>query len=333
MTNILFKLERNGLINQLMSFEIAVLLSNQLKKNILIHNISSEIDLPISSNWVNTYNRNFIKDQQHPRLIDIIEYDTSVNVFFADSLIENKNNFLVIDKLRNYYFNNTNIKDNDFSYGRQNLFDFIDKSLYIQDTNVWYSVFFLNKDKDFYKTLKLIKFKDEYINLAKKISKSLEFFNGMHVRLTDHQFWMTPLTMEKLNDYTEQLESNLKLVVATDDSENIVFKKIKDKVIFLDKYIVENFLQEFNSLEFHDESIFGLITNLVMHDSVDFIGSPGSTYSGYIQRNIYQKNNNYKWKIFEENQSDEGKPYSFSNYYPEDLRSWWREWKESFINE
>ena len=238
MSNILFKLERNGLINQLMSFEIAILLSNQLKKNILIHNISSKTNLPISSDWVNTYNRNFIKDQQHPRLIDIVEYDKTVDICFTDDLLENKNNFLVIDKLRHYYFNNTNLEDNDFSYGRQNLFNFIDSSLYIQDTNVWYSVFFLNKDKDFYKTLKLIKFKDEYVKLSKKISESLGLFNGIHVRLTDHMFWMTPLTMEKLQDYTDQLNSNLKLVVATDDSENIVFKKIKDNVIFLDKYIV-----------------------------------------------------------------------------------------------
>jgi hypothetical protein len=85
------------------------------------------------------------------------------------------------------------------------------------------------------------------------------------------------------------------------------------------------------SIQTQEEVSFGILNNLVMHYSKDFIGSPGSTYSGYIHRAINQNNDSYVWKIFNESDLIQGMPYSWNGYNSRDTmtKQWWREWKES----
>ena len=92
-------------------------------------------------------------------------------------------------------------------------------------------------------------------------------------------------------------------------------------------------MDEFKLLEFFDETVFGMIVNLVMHHSKDFVASQGSTYSGYIQRHVNQNNKNYVWKIIGEDDLHTGEHYSFSNYPNNDLISWYREWPESYMED
>jgi len=77
----------------------------------------------------------------------------------------------------------------------------------------------------------------------------------------------------------------LKTVILTDDVNNKMFKD-KD-VIFLDDYIVENFSEDFLSLPSQSEIVFGLIGLLVMCQSKEFVGTPRSTFTAYIQREMF----------------------------------------------
>ena len=59
--------------------------------------------------------------------------------------------------------------------------------------------------------------------------------------------------------------------------------------------------------------MFGLICNLVLHDSVNFVGKSGTTYTSYIQRNRNQKEIE-TWDFFDNPPKAIAEPYSWNNY-------------------
>jgi hypothetical protein len=122
------------------------------------------------------------------------------------------------------------------------------------------------------------------------------------------------------------------IVMCTDEPNSEIIKKSDYKYLFLDEYILDNFYSEFRQLEFKEEVSFGIVNNLVMHYSKDFIGSPGSTYTGYIHRALNQKKD-IQWKIFGEPEHVQEGNYSWNGYNSRDslTKQWWREWKESRI--
>lgn len=62
-----------------------------------------------------------------------------------------------------------------------------------------------------------------------------------------------------------------------------------------------------------------------------FIGTPGSTFAGYIQRNINQTRD-IDFKLFGEEYQPKGK-YTWNGHFQSTItKQWWREWKESKIN-
>ena len=66
-----------------------------------------------------------------------------------------------------------------------------------------------------------------------------------------------------------------------------------------------------------------------MHDSINFVGKSGTTYTSYIQRCRNQKGIE-TWDFFDNPPKANGSPYSWVDYpLQTDLKMWWREWKES----
>jgi hypothetical protein len=126
-------------------------------------------------------------------------------------------------------------------------------------------------------------------------------------------------------------KNNLQIVVSTCQPGHKMVQDNKHRFILLDEYIVDNFKDEFMSLPFQDEVVFGLICNLVLHDSANFVGTSGSTYTAYIHRSRNQKNIE-TWDFFDNPPTAIGYPYSWNNY-PLDLgrKMWWREWSESKV--
>jgi hypothetical protein len=223
----------------------------------------------------------------------------------------------------------SNPTDTEFIDGRA-LLEFDDNFDYdIRKTLGYYSRFFNDRSEGLNKELLSIRFKPEYYQLAELIAKSLGNFNGAHLRLTDHIVRVnTPGDL--FNEGLSKLQGSLPIVLATDEPTSSIIANSGYDLILLDDYILKNFYNEFRQLQFKEEVSFGILNNLVMHYSQDFIGTPGSTFSGYIQRNINQTRD-IDFKLFGEDYQPSGK-YTWNGHFHDTItKQWWREWKESKI--
>jgi hypothetical protein len=328
-----------GMINQVMSLELAVGLAHETKKDLIVHYVSNAGDdlynsrnVPIftPSRWHNEQRKDFTNPDQFPHLLDLINFNEDLT--FIDTKIDffKQEEFVIDDTLNGYYYSNENeISENEllFAEGRQRIP--LDKNLHLKKTLGWYSRFFYNRSQELDNALKSVKFKDVYVDLAKKISNSLGSFQGMHLRLSDH-IKMFDTTQGMFESWLSIYENNkLPIVVSTCEPGNKMIQDNKHRFILLDEYIVNNFRDDFMSLPFQDEVVFGLICNLVLHDSVNFVGTSGSTYSAYIHRVRNQKDIE-TWDFFDNPPKAIGSPYSWNGYPLEGGRKmWWREWQES----
>jgi len=342
--NLFFQLwNPTGMINQVMSLELAVGLAYETQKPTIVHYLSNKGDnlydfrtVPIytPSRWSNQQREGFTNPDQFPHLTDILDFnqdiiliDEKINKFPQEStVIEN----MMADT---YYSNSETMSDDEilFAEGRSKLN--LNGNIHVKGTLGWYSRFFYNRNKGLDSALASVKFKDEYYEFADMVCNSIGEFQGAHLRLSDH-IKMFNTTKEMFENGLERLENNnLPIILSTDEPTNEMIKVNRRRVILLDKYIVENFEKEFKSLKFQDEVIFGLICNLVMHKAKYFIGTSGSTYTGYIHRKRLQAGLYETFDFFDQPLDTSTGPYSWNGYNLENSRKmWWREWKESKLS-
>jgi hypothetical protein len=282
------------------------------------------------SRWHNEQRKDFTNPDQFPHLLDLMNFNE--NLTFIDTKIDffKQEEFVIDDTLNGYYYSTENeISENEslFAEGRQRIP--LDKNVHLKKTLGWYSRFFYNRSPELDNALKSVRFKDVYVDLAKKISNSLGSFQGMHLRLSDH-IKMFNTTQDMFESWLSIYENNgLPIVVSTCEPGNKMIQDNKHRFILLDEYIVNNFRDDFMSLPFQDEVVFGLICNLVLHDSVNFVGTSGSTYSGYIHR-VRNQRGVETWDFFDNPPKATALPYSWNGYPLDNGRKmWWREWKES----
>jgi hypothetical protein len=331
-----------GLINQVMSLELAAGLSSELNAPAIVHYAeytadaklynTSSIPIFTPSRFYNKQRKGFTNPDQFPHLLDLLDFDS--NLIVINQKLDNfkQEEFVIDDLMNNYYYSNKQLISEDetaFAEGRQRLP--LDKILHIKLTLGWYSRFFYDRSPELNKAISSVRFKKEYTNLAKKIYHSIGNFQGMHLRLSDHVN-MFNTTQEMFEGWLDSFEqSQLPIVVSTCEPGHKMVQDNKHRFILLDEYIVNNFKNEFMSLPFQDEVVFGLICNLVLHNSTNFVGTSGSTYTAYIHRNRNQKGIE-TWDFFDNPSKAIGYPYSWNNY-PLDLgrKMWWREWSESKV--
>jgi len=330
-----------GLINQVMSLELAVGLAHETNVPVVVHYVSNSGDnlhdskkVPIytPSKFHNNQREGFINPDQFPHLLDLLDFDQ--NLIFINEKIESfpQEQVVIDDMISNYYYSNSQeITEEElaFAEGRQRLI--LDKPTHLKGTLGWYSRFFYNRSPELNNTLSSVRFKKEYTDLATKISNSLGTFQGMHLRLSDH-VKMFETTQEMFEGWLNNFEqNNLPIVVSTCEPGHKMVQDNKHRFILLDEYIVNNFEEDFKALPFQDEVVFGVICNLVLHDSVNFVGTSGSTYSAYIHRLRNQKDIE-TWDFFDNPPKAIAEPYSWNNYPLDNgKKMWWREWKESKV--
>jgi hypothetical protein len=329
-----------GLINQVMSLELATGLSHELNAPAIVHYAQYTADkklyntdnIPIftPSRFYNKQREGFTNPNQYPHLLDLMDFDS--NLVFINEKIDNfKQEELVIDDILNnfYYSNQQDISDDEkyFAEGRKRLP--LDKTLHVKLTLGWYSRFFYKRNDSLNKAISSVRFKQEYVDLANKIYYSIGHFQGMHLRLSDH-VKMFETKQEMFESWLDRFaQNNLPIVVTTCEPGHKMVQDNRHRFILLDEYIVNNFKDEFMALPFQDEVVFGLICNLVMHNATNFVGTSGSTYTAYIHRNRNQKGNE-TWDFFDNPSKAVGSPYSWNKYPLDDGRKmWWREWPES----
>jgi len=324
-----------GLFNQITSVELGVGLASKTGRQLVWHNINNPFNhdynarVPIYSANYAFNDRNGLVDRDiYPKITDLLTWNNQESNVFIDDIVETFSSDAVkINNLMQYY--SSDVEDFEFSEGRALLEINPDYDYDIRQTLGYYSRFFNNRSIELNNELLSVRFKPEYYELAQQIAKSLGNFNGAHLRLTDHIVRVN--TSEDLfNNGLSMLDGNLPIVLCTDEPKNKIISGSDYQFILLDDYILQNFYKEFRELKFKEEVSFGIINNLVMHSSQDFIGTPGSTFSGYIQRNINQAKE-IEFKLFGESHQQNGK-YSWNGHYHDTVtKQWWREWKESKI--
>lgn len=292
MDNFLFyRLHHAGLTNRLFSLETALGLSHITKKKLVIYNLLDSqqnwLDsFPISNNVVFGKREKIVK-REMVNFFELIDFNKSlvweyiafgkISQFCEDEIKISDNLFLGYANVSKEI-----VAGSKYSNKKELIFQ-EEKSYNMSGPNLANrETFFANQDDNFLNKIK-VNFKQEYVELANKIATSLGDFRGMHVRLTDHAERTFSFSKK---DFDKSLsKSNLKTVILTDDVNNKMFKD-KD-VIFLDDYIVENFSEDFLSLPSQSEIVFGLIGLLVMCQSKEFVGTPRSTFTAYIQREMF----------------------------------------------
>jgi hypothetical protein len=334
-----------GMINQVMSLELAIGLAYETKRNVIVYNVSQKDDdhtyntsVPIysPSRDYNDQRFHLMNQTKFPSIFDLMNWDQDIVLIGNDI-----KNFLQEDEIIKplaadyYYSKETEISDLEkaFADGRKKLILPENKNVNMKFTLGWYSRFFFNRSKELDKTLSSIVFKDEYIDLANKIVKSLGNFQGGHLRLSDHKQRMFEVTEKMFEDGLLEFEKNdLKIVISTDDPNDPIVQKNKHRFILLDEYIINNFYEDFKKLPFTDEVVFGLICLLVMENAKFFIGTSGSTYTAYIHRKRNQLGIE-TWNFFDNPKDTSVGPFSWNNYNLEGhQKMFWREWRESKLD-
>jgi hypothetical protein len=344
MGNIFYQLYQPcGLFNQITSVELAVGLSNRYNKQLLFYNISNPPDANYNNSRVPIYSANYkysnrthlIDSNVFPNILNFLNWDNKDSNFFINDIVHNfTNEDLKIENLMKYYSVNSetySTEEEKFSEGRERLDLNNYNNIHLKKTLGYYSRFFFNRESSLDKSLASVRFKSEYYELAEKIALSIGLFNGAHFRLTDHKGMFDP-DSNILDSGISQIDSGLPIVMCTDQPDSELIKNSSYNYLLLDDYILNNFYKEFREFKFKEEVSFGILNNLVMHYSQEFIGSPGSTYTGYIHRGLNQKRD-IQWRIFGEEEHLQDGPYSWNGYTNRDslTKQWWKEWKESRI--
>jgi len=329
------------MVNQVMSLELAVGLAHETKRNITVHYMVNNGDslyqnkkVPVytPSRWYNNQRASFINQDHFPHILDLLDIP-DVGISFIDEKVEAfplETHILDPMAYRYYYSSSSEMSDDEheFAEGRERLD--LSGVPHLKGTLGWYSRFFYNRSKELDLVLSQVKFKKEYQDLADQICSAIGPFIGMHLRLSDH-IKMFNTTQDMFESRLSQVEgSPLPIVVSTCEPGNPMVVKNRKRFILLDEYIIANFSKQFKELPYQDEVTFGLICCLVMCRASEFIGTSGSTYTGYIQRLRNQYNLVEDWKFFDIDSSQTNTKYSWNDYdLTVDRKMWWREWRES----
>lgn len=322
-----FRSWNGGLFNQLITLETAIGISYFLDTPMYIHDVRR----------LNSLSKSF--EDKNNYITDFIDMTPFENIFFSKQIIQipsTQQNY--IENLMNTFIPviDSDVYVKNFSEGRNKLIIDKNKLYYFNNNLSYYSIMFYNRTNFFNKYLKQLKFKQEYTDLANMISSMIGKFAGIHLRQTDFAQTIYSVKLEEYNKAIDLLKLNNELIiVSTDDIKSEIC--IEDgRVLYIDNLIKDNFMNEFRQLSITSEISFDLICMLIMCNSQDFIGTIGSTYSGLIHRNINQKNKNtHHWRNMGDDNQITGSPFSWNSYDTIAIgkKLWWREWKESYMED
>lgn len=277
---------QNGLINQVLSLETLFGLNHRYPGKLIVTNF----DLYIPTIRPDTVFNNFFKASKYPNFMqDFFDFPSITFKHTKEDLLQEFSS----DNMKDYFSPGKDDGKLDiFASGRKPIVH--DQNYSFSHSNsFYYSSFFHNREPELDAVFAQIKPKQEYVELASLIATALGNFSGAHIRLTDHKH------VVDLNNYPvlEALSAlpTENIVIATDDPS---FSQIPSSAIIIEEFIMSEFLKDFLMLPVVSGDALALLSNLVLHHSQDFIGTKTSTFTGYIQRYIYAKNSNYKFKFF-----------------------------------
>lgn len=335
-THVLYS--HNGLFNQYCSFQHLAATSGLYKdyeiravNHIIPWKIQDPQDYQVSMEDIDKK----LDNTRSPELLDLIDFDLpNVKFFSNDYFLQNRLNANIIQSQISYVNAKEDNHDNEifFSQGRKLATLDPEKENIFTMTLIWYSRFFFNKNIDIDNAIKTVKFKQPYVNLANKIANHLGRFNGAHIRVMQDHFQYYTFTNEKINEGIDRLDSNLPLYISVDDMNHPILSSIKTEHKYIHDVILNEFYEDFKKLPYSNRVVLGLISSLVMSLADDFVGTPLSTYTGFIHQERH-RNNRASFKFFPsefDNVKSDKVPFSWNKFSGQHY-AWQRDWEECYI--
>jgi hypothetical protein len=329
----------NGLFNQYCSFQHLAGVAGHYKNyeiravnNIIPWQIQDPQEYQVNTMSIDSKLNNSVS----PQLIDLIDYDLPNVTFHSDDyFLTDRLNANIFQSQISYLNAQPENDENEtmFSQRRSKVELHEGKENIFTMTLNWYSRFFMNRTKDIDNAILSVRFKDPYISLAKKIAKDIGPFNGSHVRVMQDHFQYYMFDDHKINSGLNFLNNDLPLFISVDDFNNPVLKKINRQHLYIHDIILKDFYEDFSKLPYCNRVVLGLISSLVMSMANDFVGTPLSTYTGFIHQERH-RNNLPSFKFFPgefDNIKNLDTPFSW-NRYDSNHYSWQRDWEECYIN-
>jgi len=313
----LFRIWNGGMINQLMSIEIAAGICSYFARTGMVY---ESCKLGTAAKYTGNNEQISIKN-----IVDIPE-----SLCFINSEEQRHHPAIKMPPPYRYFIG---INNDAFSEGRQQLV--LDESIdyYFYNNLANYSVVFADRPTRLDNALSKVIFKSEYIEFANCIAKQLGDFNGVHLRFADFSKQILLLKKHDIDAAVHGI-SNLPVIIATDDPESNLARTHIERYGCIDSLIVNEFKKDFDSLTIHNEITLGLVSMLVLTHSRRFVGTPKSTYSNYVHRCINQRNKGvHEWLSIGVDKPVFWGKYSW-NSFPEmtiEQKLWEMEWPESLL--
>lgn len=332
MPKMYWQVHNAGLINQVMSVELGCCISFLEKQQIYFFDYSNKSYGNIFVPPVKTMAIPEIRASGKPNVFQLLDIPSEVDYSLID--VAPETDCVRHENIIQLYFKHGDKSDHEYSFsegrGRLRLSTHSDNYFH---TNCFsfYSRFIFNRPRELDIVLNKLRFKEQYVKFAEKVSSQLKNFSAIHFRLTDHTMNYHATRESRLNYYNQAKERYHKIIFSTDDVQ-LIRSEFKDDCLFIDEIILHHFRDEFLSLEFHDEVVLGLISLLILSESDYFIGTPGSTFSSYIHRLRLQKNKAECFLFMDSSHNEhftQNGPFSWNGFDCHiAAKNWWREWPE-----
>lgn len=300
-----------GMCNQIMSFEIAAILNILLQKDIII---------PIKESKISNYKtyQPGIEEKLHCLALFDVPFDYEYEMTSQDETLPLL--FDHGDNLQGCILSFGDVKNTDhfeeFSDGKNIIY--MDK--YINDgisyrnaTSGYLSNYetLLYLESPILKTLvieqmKKIILKQEYIDLKNEVISWIGEYNGLHLRLSDHEqtgMGLIPAD-ELISRIKTTFSSDIPLLISTcspNDHRLQILKKEFPNIIVLDD-LFDNFKDKFNQVHYGNTALLrGAISVDILADSKLFMGKFYSTFSGRVNQLRFYKDPNTQLYFFRNN--------------------------------
>lgn len=336
----LFRLHNpTGMSNHLMSLENAVAVQYITDRPTIVYNTFGSDPHP----WdVTSISPLIDRHAPSPRIWELVDLPNRELFTFLDMELPTTTQWardeVRVHGIQEYYYNFSDDTTDEQYFGehRSRLqFDRDARLLHFGGVNLcYYSYLLMNRPAELDAVLAQVRWKSEYVELASRIAKHLGEFNGVHIRMTDHSHNYSVDAPRLAHGFSRLDDPDKTIVVNSDDPLKVPLAAMRN-VVFVNDIINNEFASDFRQLPFQDNVTFGLVCLLVMTHSVDFVGTPGSTYTGIIHRAMYRKNGPDAYKVWQEDEDTDGSgPYSWNRWASKThtmAKSWWREWPESVL--
>ena len=200
-----------------------------------------------------------------------------------------------------------------------------------------------------------ISVRPEYATLADRIACDLGYYQVVHVRRSDIARGIPPygeMSAEAIGESVASfLPRDCTLVIATeDDPDGPLFDPFRQhfgELVFLNDLILGDHASGFGSLPVHEDNALGLVTQEVAIRADRFVGTFGSTFTGYIHRERCRRDHTEPFLFtcdysppgsrFENGQFIDQQPgrYSWNRSgiaFSTQALAWLREWPETAVS-